>query len=1058
MRAPVVGVALCGLAAVAFIACDSPDVARPRADVASPPNSNGSVVDAVGPSGTRPDGTLDYVARFASEADARAHAREVEARGGKVQMLDSGGRIARIVGSARSLSSVTLASGSHVTANVKVRLRPQDAPPGTPAPASAAAAADPLDGLLTARTETGVEALVSRFPAADGRFAKVAVFDTGIDFDVDGVSANGKLAGFFDLTDFGKVTPEAASRTASTDDYAFGAHTLRVPDALGATVERGGALDEAALSNASLTPGYDFDKNGKSDDVIVFAAGRNATGAAALWFDVNRNGIAEPQEELTDFNTTHRTIDVRGGAANTRTPVAVTLTEGAVQFHGLASSSNHGTSCASIVAGDGLAGGRINGMAPKAGLVSYLLDPYGQDVYTIDQLIAMFLHAKQQGVDAISISYGFARADLASARFLADLLDAEVASAGIVIGIAAGNEGPALSTAAADDYVPHWGFSVGAAITPGTAQNVYGWSGQTKSGIIHYSSVGPTEGGRPVPDILSPFMNLARGKFGQGVSAFGGTSSATPALIGSVAALMSALKASGETTLDARLVKLAVQNTANPIEGIGKFFQGGGIVNVAAAFDVYKRLAAEVTAAGVDAARKTSVALELRAQTVLDGQSLAGEGIMARSIPSTAQINVTLAGASAALVDLAAAPEPLRIAHESSFFVTPAAALLGARGAQIALQFDAAKLVTPGVYTDTVTVARDSDGVVLLRVPVVVMVSGTTPARGVLASVDGTLEPQDVIRIPVTLTEPSTLRFDGFMQSLGRPGAQSTLVAQIVDIHGQATPLLRSQTTNPFASLKAESPLLPAGAYEVFLVRLASSTSTFARDLKVSGALRRGAATLIAERTTSDGVTFALRALEDFAFDAAAFSIEGRRVETALTRGERDGRTGFLGVLDLGAAVSQDGPLAIAITQDGVDAALERMLAMEVTLSAAASHTVLERGWVVLGGPELVLGGAGTSELAVDHAGGPIEVIAYPNIVNWSRISTTTVKLAVGVPMSEPAAMDATVPQRVLLRASQPFALSVPVTAAKPLPAHAYGTIELTFAGEIVARVPVALP
>ena len=44
--------------------------------------------------------------------------------------------------------------------------------------------------------------------------------------------------------------------------------------------------------------------------------------------------------------------------------------------------------------------------------VSFVLDATGQDVYTMEQFLSLFLMAKQQKVDAISISWGFATADL----------------------------------------------------------------------------------------------------------------------------------------------------------------------------------------------------------------------------------------------------------------------------------------------------------------------------------------------------------------------------------------------------------------------------------------------------------------------------------------------------------------------------------------------------------------------------------------------------------------------------------------------------------------------
>src|SRR5690606_31638393 len=113
---------------------------------------------------------------------------------------------------------------------------------------------------------------------------------------------------------------------------------------------------------------------------------------------------------------------------------------------------------------------------------------------------------------------------------------------GITIALANGNNGPGYNSAADVDYMPHSGFAVGAAITELQARNVYGWSGANGDHVVYYSSVGPTRGGRPVPDVVSPLITMVRNERGTGSArfyGFSGTSSATPALIGALTALRS---------------------------------------------------------------------------------------------------------------------------------------------------------------------------------------------------------------------------------------------------------------------------------------------------------------------------------------------------------------------------------------------------------------------------------------------------------------------------------------------------------------------------------------
>src|SRR6185295_19327879 len=292
-----------------------------------------------------------------------------------------------------------------------------------------------------------------------------------------------------------------------------------------------GALDELALSRDYLAPTtVDLDANQKVD-AFPYAVGVNLEGKSAVWIDANRDGVWSQNEELTDFNTTYSYINMRTDtAASGARALAVTINSPTdVQFH--SGIQDHATGCSLIIGGDGYAGGRLRGMAPGVELVSFVLDASGQDVYTIDQFMKTFLKARDLGVDAISISWGFSTADLASARFVADFIDKEIASKGIVVGIAAGNDGPGLGTAVPDDYIPHQGFGMGALVTEAQARNLYGWTGAKGDTVVFYSSFGPTRGGRLIPDVMSPLMTLVR----HGTQAtpgiwygFSGTSSATP--------------------------------------------------------------------------------------------------------------------------------------------------------------------------------------------------------------------------------------------------------------------------------------------------------------------------------------------------------------------------------------------------------------------------------------------------------------------------------------------------------------------------------------------------
>ena len=107
------------------------------------------------------------------------------------------------------------------------------------------------------------------------------------------------------------------------------------------------------------------------------------------------------------------------------------------------------------------------------------------------------------------------------------------------------------------------------------------------------------------------------------------------------------------------MLKLAVQASASNVVGVDALRQGAGLINVNAAFDVYKRLAAEQRAAAADQTHRTPFAYELRAETNLPGLTLKGEGIHLKGVTSAADVKVKLTDASIALIDPLTFVEPV---------------------------------------------------------------------------------------------------------------------------------------------------------------------------------------------------------------------------------------------------------------------------------------------------------------------------------------------------------------------------------------------------------------
>ena len=192
--------------------------------------------------------------------------------------------------------------------------------------------------------------------------------------------------------------------------------------------------------------------------------------------------------------------------------------------------NGHGTHVAATIAGDGDAsGGRDAGVAPRAALVGVkVLDAAGSGSMSsiaaaLDWVVA---NRGVYGIEVVNLSLG--------ASGCADGTDAAsqavnaAAAAGLVVAVAAGNDGPGTCTvgspAAAADAV-----TVGAMADFDAA----GFS------LASFSSRGPTADGRVKPDVVAPGVDVvsARANSGNGYVSYSGTSMATPFVAG-VALLM----------------------------------------------------------------------------------------------------------------------------------------------------------------------------------------------------------------------------------------------------------------------------------------------------------------------------------------------------------------------------------------------------------------------------------------------------------------------------------------------------------------------------------------
>lgn len=224
--------------------------------------------------------------------------------------------------------------------------------------------------------------------------------------------------------------------------------------------------------------------------------------------------------------------------------------------------NGHGTHCAGIVAADGA----VKGVAPDAILYAYkALD---SNLHASGSSVMAAIEratdpdsdpTTDDAVDVISMSLGRSlSASLDDA--LAIATDAAV-DQGIVVVVAAGNEGPGYQTIT----------------SPGVARKAMTVGAVWKSdSIAGFSSRGPVPDYPEIvkPDLLAPGVNIQSTHLAGGHRSQGGTSAATPHVAGCVALIKQL-----HPTWSPEMIKANLMNTAKPL-ALDVYTEGAGRVRV----------------------------------------------------------------------------------------------------------------------------------------------------------------------------------------------------------------------------------------------------------------------------------------------------------------------------------------------------------------------------------------------------------------------------------------------------------------------------------------------
>ncbi|MFD8551426.1 S8 family serine peptidase [Streptomyces fradiae] len=451
--------------------------------------------------------------------------------------------------------------------------------------------------------ETGAVDFVRKWPKADGRGVTIGVLDSGI--DVSHPALQKTTTGERKIVDW----------VTATDPVSDGDQTWRRMDVAVSgpafTAEGrdwkapGGSYRFRTFAEAATKGGDmngDLNRDGDTTDVWGVLYDQ---AAGTVRVDLNGNGDFSDDEAMKPYKDGFQigwfgTDDPATEVAE-RIPFVVEIRKDVVYNAAGAKADyvnigviegSHGTHVAGITAAHKLFGGRMDGAAPGAKLVSSRACTWSGGCTNIALTEGMIDLVVNRGVDIVNMSIGGLPAlndgNNARARLYTRLID----EYGVQLVVSAGNSGPGVNTIG-DPSLADKVISVGASVSRATWASNYGSAVRTPYAMMPFSSRGPREDGGFTPTLSAPGAAVnttqtwspggpvaeAGYPLPAGYSMMQGTSMAAPQATGAMALMLSAAKQRGIELTPAKL-RTAVTSQAHRIPGVQAHEQGAGLLDV----------------------------------------------------------------------------------------------------------------------------------------------------------------------------------------------------------------------------------------------------------------------------------------------------------------------------------------------------------------------------------------------------------------------------------------------------------------------------------------------
>ncbi|MFJ4618109.1 S8 family serine peptidase [Streptomyces sp. NPDC088812] len=461
--------------------------------------------------------------------------------------------------------------------------------------------------------ETGAVDFVKDNPKADGRGVTIGVLDSGVDLAHPALqkttTGERKIVDWVTATDpiiDGDASWRPMVTSVSGPSFTYGGRTWTAPAGSysvnvfresataggdaggdvnrdGDTTDVWGVLYDAAAGTVTV----DVDNDGDFTDDTAMKPYKDGFQIGYFGTDDPSTDVAERQPFVVEYRN-DVPMDPYGGDWVGKTADFVNI--------GLIA-SEHGTHVAGITAANGLFGGKMNGAAPGAQIVSSRACVFGPGCTNVALTEGMIDLVVNRGVDIVNMSIGGLPALNDGNNARAELYTRLIDTYGVQLVISAGNEGPGANTIG-DPGLADKVVSVGAAISKETWAANYGSQVEKEYALLPFSSRGPREDGGFTPTLVAPGAAIntvqtwlpgapvaeAGYTLPAGYAMLQGTSMASPQAAGASALLLSAAKRKGIELTPADL-RTALTSTADHIKGLQAYEEGAGAINVVDAWE-----------------------------------------------------------------------------------------------------------------------------------------------------------------------------------------------------------------------------------------------------------------------------------------------------------------------------------------------------------------------------------------------------------------------------------------------------------------------------------------